>query len=79
MLIKVKLFATLANYIREAKPGTLLEVELKDGDLLSDLVDRLKLPPKDTKITFVNGQARPLEYRLKNNDEVGIFPPIGGG
>jgi sulfur-carrier protein len=79
MRIKVKLFAALVPYVPGAKPGTPLEVELKDGSRLSDLINQLKLPQKEMKITFVNAQARPLDYRLKNNDEVGIFPPVGGG
>jgi molybdopterin converting factor small subunit len=79
MRIKVKLFATLVVYVRDAKPGIPFEVELRDGTFLSDLMNQLNLPQKETKVTFVNGCAQPLNYRLQNNDEVGIFPPIGGG
>jgi molybdopterin converting factor small subunit len=39
----------------------------------------LQLPTEQVKITFVNGLARELDTLIQPGDEVGIFPPIGGG
>ena len=86
MRVKVKLFATLARYVPGIKPGEPFEVGLHNGATLSDLINQLKLQqtetildPEEAKLIFVNGIAQPLNYQLKNNDEVGIFSPIGGG
>ena len=35
--------------------------------------------PGNPKITFVNGIVQPLDWILAAGDDVGIFPPIGGG
>ncbi|MBM2824729.1 MAG: hypothetical protein HW402_393 [Dehalococcoidales bacterium] len=79
MGIKVKLFAALVVYVPGTKPGVSFEVELPDGASLSDMMNQLNLPQNETKVIFVNGRTQPLHYRLQNNDEVGVFPLIGGG
>jgi molybdopterin synthase sulfur carrier subunit len=79
MRIHVKLFATLACYYSDAMSGTPLVIEVADGATLGDLVNQLKLPHEEVKVFFVNGRARPLEWRLGPGDEVGIFPLIAGG
>jgi molybdopterin synthase sulfur carrier subunit len=79
MLIQVKLFATLRRYARETSPGQPLLVELPVGATLQDLVRQLGIPAEETKVAFVNARAQELDWILQPGDEVGIFPPIGGG
>lgn len=79
MRVKVKLFATLVVYVPGVEPGISFEVELPNGNSLSDLLTQLKLPQEEGKLLFVNGLVKSPDYLLQNNDEVGIFPPIGGG
>jgi molybdopterin synthase sulfur carrier subunit len=79
LLVTVKLFATLINHKSGTQPGVPFEVEIPDGSALSDLIIQLRLPEKEVKLTFVNGCLREHNYKLNNNDDVGIFPPIGGG
>jgi len=88
MRVRVKLFATLvrnapeslkARYPQGIQPGFPLDVELPEGSSLADLVDHLELPPPEVKVIFVNGRAQQSDYRLTPGDEIGIFPPIGGG
>jgi len=79
MKIHVKLFATLNRFSPGGLPGTLFDVELKEGATLQDLVNQLGLPADETKVTFVNGIVQTLGYVLKPGDDTGIFPPIGGG
>ncbi|MCA1954518.1 MAG: MoaD/ThiS family protein [Anaerolinea sp.] len=31
------------------------------------------------KLCYVNGRYQEADYALNEGDEVGIFPPIGGG
>ncbi|MCX6034074.1 MAG: MoaD/ThiS family protein [Chloroflexi bacterium] len=79
MRIHVKLFATLIRYRSGGQAGTPFEVELPEGAALQDLITCLKIPPKETRITFINGVVQSPDRILKQGDEVGIFPPIGGG
>jgi molybdopterin synthase sulfur carrier subunit len=79
LIIQVKLFATLAKYKPDAIAGVPFEVELSEGSTISCLMKQIKLPEKEVKLSFVNGRLQPGEYQLKKDDDVGIFPPIGGG
>jgi len=79
MLVKVNLFTALVDYVPGIRSGEPFEIRIKDRATLSDLLNRLKLPQEEAKLLFVNGLSRFPDYQLKNNDEVGIFPPIGGG
>jgi molybdopterin synthase sulfur carrier subunit len=79
MLVRVKLFTTLADYVPGIKSGEPFEVRVPDSATLSDLLNQLKLPQEEAKLLFVNGLAKSPDYLLQNNDEVGIFAPIGGG
>ena len=79
MHVKVKLFATLVGHVPGVKSGIPFDVEIPEGTTLADLMKRLKLPQKEVKVSFVNGRAEPQDFRLQGGNEVGIFPPIGGG
>lgn len=79
MLVKVKLYATLGHYTPEGKAGKPFSLELPEDSSLLTLVEKLQVPPEETRVTFVNGIAREMDHKLRDGDEVGIFPPIGGG
>jgi molybdopterin converting factor small subunit len=88
MKVYAKLFATLVQLVPERiterypqgiHAGTRLDVKLPEGSTLADLLDHLELPREKVRVIFCNGRAQQLDYRLVHGDEVGIFPPIGGG
>lgn len=79
MQVTVKLFATLTRYSKGERAGTPFKLELSKDATLYDLVSQLQIPVEETRIIFVNGIIQVPDYRLKDGDEVGIFPPIGGG
>jgi molybdopterin synthase sulfur carrier subunit len=79
MRVHLKLFATLGRLVPGTTPGTLFDVELPAGATLSTLVGHLNLPVDQVKVAFVNGRSRPVSWVLKPDDEVGMFPPVGGG
>lgn len=79
MRVRVKLYATLGRQRPGVAPGYPFEVELGEGATIGDLLTQLGLEPAEAKVTFVNGRARPLDWTLQPDDEVGVFPPIGGG
>ncbi|HWQ45425.1 MAG TPA: MoaD/ThiS family protein [Longilinea sp.] len=79
MNIKVRLFATLRTYVPEATIGATLDVELAEGAHLSDLIARYPFPADLVKLAYVNGIYQEPGFLLHDGDEVGLFPPIGGG
>ena len=79
MRVHVKLFATLRHFAPSAAIGLPFEVDLADGATVADLIHHLNLPAEEVKIVYVNARARPEDWLLASGDEIGIFPPIGGG
>ncbi|MGE5123286.1 MAG: MoaD/ThiS family protein [Acidobacteriaceae bacterium] len=79
MQVTVKLFASLSRFSPGGLPGTPFSIDLPEPATLQQLVDALGLPGEEVKVPFVNGLIRDLDWVLTSGDEVGIFPPIGGG
>jgi molybdopterin converting factor small subunit len=79
MHVQVKLFAMLRQYAGDVKAGTPIDMELTEGASLQDLICKLGIPLEETRIAFVNGIIEELDRKLKEGDQIGIFPPIGGG
>jgi molybdopterin converting factor small subunit len=80
MRVIVKLFATLKEYAPiQGLSGTPFDMEVNENATLGDIVEILKLPVEEVKIPFVNGIVQPFDWQLKPGDEIGIFPPVGGG
>lgn len=80
MKINLKLFASLTAYSPEkGLSGSRFQVDLPEGATLLDLTRQLDIPDTEVKISFVNNTIRESDWILHENDEVGIFPPVGGG
>jgi sulfur carrier protein ThiS len=79
MRVKVKLFTTLVNYFPGVQAGVPFDLELTYKSTVSDLIKRLNIPEPEAAIILVNGLNKPIKHELNNNDEVSIFPVIGGG
>ena len=79
MEVKVKLFATLGQYAPDGESAKPFVVEVEQGATLNTLFDKLDIPEESVRVKFVNGRARKEDYILQPDDEVGFFPPIGGG
>jgi molybdopterin synthase sulfur carrier subunit len=79
MQVQVKLYATLVRYSHGKHAGEPVELELPVGASLADLYRALNIPDGEVRQAFVNGLVQAENFRLKPGDEVGIFPPIGGG
>jgi sulfur-carrier protein len=79
MVVFVKLFATLRHLRPGLGIGEAFAVELPKGSTIGQLVTQLKLPEEEVKLVFVNGIVREWDYVLVAGDELGIFPPVGGG
>jgi len=79
MVLKVKFFASLRSYFPELRLGESLTVNLESGSTIAQLYAKLAIPEEQVKIAFVNGIIHERDHILSDQDEVGIFPPVGGG
>ncbi len=79
MQVHVKLFASLRRFAGDTPLGTPLEVEVPEGATLVDLYQALNLPAEEIKLAYVNGRVQADDRQLEPGDEIGIFPPVGGG
>lgn len=79
MTVYVRLFATLRRHFPNLKLGEVMPVELPEGTTVDQLIEQLRLPAAEVKMIFVNNLVREAKSPLASGDEIGIFPPIGGG
>ena len=73
--IDLQLFVTLSKY----QPENNEFLEIQEGTSVGKLILDLGIPKDLVKLIFVNGKRQKTVYELKNNDRLGLFPPVGGG
>jgi molybdopterin converting factor small subunit len=77
MKIHLKCFASLVNPDTcDYKDST--EYELTEGQTIENLVKKAGVDMKDLKIAFVNGRIVEVDTVLKDGDQVGLAPAVGG-
>lgn len=79
MAVRVKLFATLRQRCPHLGVGEPMVVELPEGATVGQLLAHLQVPDEQVKIVFVNHVKCDRDCPLAENDEVGVFPSVGGG
>jgi molybdopterin converting factor small subunit len=80
MKIQLILFASLARFLPNPEgAGFPKLVEIEEGTTIEGLLNRLKIPQKQSKIIFLNGIHAEGTTVLKEGDRLGIFPPLAGG
>jgi molybdopterin converting factor small subunit len=75
----LKAYATLAKYVDGSTMHEPMEIEVPEATTLSKLYDRLGIPHEEVKTAFVNSVMQSPDYTIREGDEIGIFPPVGGG
>ena len=77
MKIQIRLLSSLKRFA----PGRegLFRLELEDGATVAQLSDRLNIPSSVKRVVLVNGYHGNEDTVLAENDQVTLFPPMGGG
>ena len=73
--IDLKLFVTLSKFLPENSGY----YEIPEETTVEELISDLGIPSKLVKLIFINGKRQDSSNRLKPDDRVGLFPPVGGG
>ena len=76
MVIFIRLYGPLEKY--GSQPG-LHQLEIVQPLTLEELLEQLEVPGSVTGFIAVNGIKKTLQYRLKENDVVKVFPIVAGG
>ncbi|MBA4367981.1 MAG: hypothetical protein C0403_10140 [Desulfobacterium sp.] len=79
MKISVNLFATLVCFKPENTGRAPWTVDCSEGITVGELLGLLKVPSTKARILFVNNVHANEKTVLKDGDQVGIFPLVGGG
>ena len=84
MKIRLKLYASLADYLpEEAKKTNQVELEVRDGVTISEVTKQHRLPPELVHLVLINGFYIPPDERQKKTfhegDTLAIWPPVAGG
>ena len=79
MIVQVRLFANLRDYLPPGSDRFSCQVETDDGARVGDIMDRLKIPVDVPKIILINSVHSDQEDPVKDGDVISIFPPIAGG
>lgn len=84
MRVTFKLFASLTEYLPlQARYDNQIELELPEGTVVAELIERFSLPKPMVHLVLVNGSYIAAEHRashaLVDGDALAIWPPIAGG
>lgn len=79
--VNVKLFATLRNYgPKKLEIGESFPVKISKATSVEDLLGKLGIPREHAKIIMINGNIENnINKKLISDDDISIFPPVGGG
>ncbi len=78
MKVKVKLFATLRNHLKDNKSGVCM-LEFDGSATVQEAIDLMNLPEDIPRIILVNGVQKGFDEALADSDTLSIFPPVAGG
>jgi molybdopterin synthase sulfur carrier subunit len=79
MEIELHLYASLKRDFPSTGDGTSKRIEVEEGTTIEDLLDRLSIPAETVRIILLNGVHAGGGEILKNEDRLGVFPPLAGG
>ena len=83
MKIRLKLYATLSDYLPKGAVNNAIEIDVPDDATPHAVIDRFNLPRRLTHLVLVNGVYADKGERdvalLKEGDTLAIWPPIAGG
>ncbi len=74
MRVKVKLYG---DFLKYGPPESY--ITLPEGATVKMLLEKLRIEEKSYIMILVNLKRSWFETKLKDNDEMSIFAPVGGG
>jgi molybdopterin converting factor small subunit len=72
--MEVRLFATLRE-----NHGSVVDIQWYEGLDAQALLGALGFAPEDVSMFLINGMNSKLDSKIKADDIIALFPPLGGG
>ncbi|MBW2182067.1 MAG: MoaD/ThiS family protein [Deltaproteobacteria bacterium] len=79
MKIEIRLFASLARFMPDKSIKKPYTMEIQEGTTIIDVFKSMEVPEDAVKLIFLNGIHATGDRVLKDGDQLGVFPPLGGG
>ena len=79
MPVQIFLSSTLRKYVPDYDPTVGVGKRIDAPMRLESLCREMGIPVATVKIVMVNGKRVSLEYEVKGNERIALFPPVGGG
>ena len=83
MKVTFKLFASLAKHLPQNAKRNEVQLEIKSGSGIKDLLDAHGVPKEQCHLVLVNGIYVPPgerdNYLLSESDSLAVWPPVAGG
>jgi molybdopterin converting factor small subunit len=83
MQVKLKLYASLGQFLPDGAARNISEIEVADGTTITEVLDRYNVPPKMCHLVLLNGHFQAPAIRpsvkLKAGDHLAVWPPVAGG
>ena len=79
MRVRLKLLASLSQYLPPEAKGRWAEVEAAENATPMRVAEKLGIPRKLVSLILVNGRHSDWDVLLHEGDEVRLLPPIAGG
>ena len=83
MKIKIKLYASLSQYLPAGAERNEVVLEVADDATVGGVLDQLGAPPENCHLVLVNGSyVAPSEGespKLLDGDTLAAWPPVAGG
>lgn len=78
-MVYLRLYSTLTKYLKGARIGEAVPVEVEADANVRDLIAKLGIDEGEVYLVSVNSQVEAHDYILRDGDEVSLFGPIAGG
>ena len=83
MKLRVKLYASLKQYLPVGTPKNEADIEIPEGSTVQSVLDDFNMPEGLYKLVLVNGVFIVPEARatrlFADNDVFAVWPPVAGG
>lgn len=83
MVVTLKLFASLSDYLPAGSKDNQAALEAGDDETVAEIIRRCQLPERLVHLVLVNGvyvaPAERSSRKLQAGDQLAVWPPIAGG
>ncbi len=83
MIIRIKLYAMLSDYLPAGAKKNEADLTVSDGENIQAALQQLNLPAEMCHLVLVNGSyvapSERIGHKLSEGDHLAVWPPVAGG